>query len=80
VRRATPDQLRAIVRGRIGDRDPHERKDPVKVIWGRPTFGYHTEGDSLVISAPRCAFAPAGKSWGIFAPVYAAVWSERRMS
>jgi 4-alpha-glucanotransferase len=39
--------------------------------------GYHTlrvnrDHEALIIAAPQKAYAPRGKSWGIFAPLYAA--------
>lgn len=44
-------------------------------IWnrgGRLPFGYHTlDGETLLIHAPRKAFEPAGKTWGVFLPLYA---------
>ena len=39
-------------------------------------LGYHTlyrkEAQTLIIAAPAQAYAPRGKTWGIFAPLYAA--------
>ena len=34
-------------------------------------FGYHTlNGQTLLIHAPRKAYAPGGKTWGLFLPLY----------
>jgi len=113
VRRATRDQLVALLRTRVGDRDLKEalrsriaevanrRIEPVYVVWDRRSlhigddwdlvlengdtrsgrgdlgplpFGYHSlhvgDCESLIIAAPGRAYAPPGKSWGIFAPLY----------
>jgi 4-alpha-glucanotransferase len=41
------------------------RRDPLP-------FGYHTlNGETLLIHAPRKAYAPPDKTWGIFLPLYA---------
>lgn len=112
--RASRDQLVAVLRARIGDRDlrdalrerQHEIAnrpiEPVNVVWGRSRlrfegawelvledgetrsgrgdlgplpYGYHTlrahGRDTLLIAAPERAYTPPGKSWGIFAPLYA---------
>jgi 4-alpha-glucanotransferase len=44
-------------------------------LWNRREplpFGYHTlDGDTLLIYAPRKAFAPPANSWGVFVPLHA---------
>lgn len=39
---------------------------------GKLPLGYHTlNGETLLIHAPRKAFAPPAKTWGLFLPLYA---------
>jgi 4-alpha-glucanotransferase len=69
TRTASRDALDA-VRNALGD-IPDAK---VRVVWdGSVPYGYHEDGDTFVISAPRQAHAPkAKKSWGVFVPLAAA--------
>ncbi|MDO8730442.1 MAG: 4-alpha-glucanotransferase, partial [Candidatus Omnitrophota bacterium] len=69
TRVASPKALRAVLRA-LGSRQAR-RPEPVRVVWDKRPFGYHREGKTLVISAPRRCFQGKERSWGLFLPLYA---------
>jgi len=68
TRRASRAAL-AAVRDALGSHD----EPRIRVVWdGSVPYGYHDDGETFVISAPRKAHERVGKSWGLFVPLASA--------